>query len=186
MTDAAEGIVKKICETARARGAAFADARAVRSDSSSILVQDGRADKAYAAVGLGPEVDARRVEIAKGGYARHVEQYLLDGQFADADEQIDSWGFNIPADKLEGYWSLLVVKKCLAEKDYAAAAREAGVLVNVNPRSNYAAELLMMAAEAQDKLGRPDAAAATRKRIVKQYPESPLAAKAVEKAKKGN
>ena len=142
------------------------------------------AAKAYAAVGLGPDVEPARVEIAKGGYARHVEQYLRQEQFADADEQIDAWGLNIPADKLEGYWSLLVVKKCLAEKDYAAAAREAAVLANVNPRSNYAAQLLMMAAEAYAKLGKSDAASAALKRIVERYPESPLAKEAAEKLKR--
>jgi tetratricopeptide (TPR) repeat protein len=141
------------------------------------------ARKAYAAVGYGPGINPARVEIAKGGYAWHVEQYLRDGQFADAEEYIETWGRDIPADKLEGYWSLLVARKCMARKDYAGAAREAAVLVKVNPRSNYAAELLMLAAKAQDKLGKSAEAAAARRQIVQQYPESPLAEEAKAKAK---
>lgn len=144
------------------------------------------ATRAYEAVGLGPEVEPSRVEIAKGGYARHVEQYLREGQFEFADAKIDEWALNIPADKLEGYWSLLVVRKCLAQKAYAAAAREAEVLVTVNPRSNYAAELLMKAAEAHEKLGNRPAAIAAWKRIVERYPESPLAADAAAKMNQGS
>ncbi len=136
------------------------------------------AQKAYAAAHNERGVRRTGVEIVKGDYARHVEQYLRDSQFADAQEYIENWGMDIPADKLEGYWSLLVTRKCLAMKDYAGAAREATVLVRVNPRSNYAPELLMLAAKAYDKLGKTAEAAEARRRIVEQYPESPLAAEA--------
>jgi len=139
------------------------------------------ARRAYAAVGYGAGINPARIEIAKGGYARHVEQYLLENQFADAEKYIEMWGMDIPADKLEGYWSLLVTRKCLARKDYAGAAREAAVLVKVNPRSNYAPELLMLAGMAYDKLGKATEAAAARRQIVEQYPESPLAAEAAGK-----
>ena len=139
------------------------------------------ARKAYAAVGYGSGINPARVEIAKGDYARHVEQYILESQFADADDYIETWGTDIPADKLEGYWSLLVTRKCLARKDHAGAAREAAVLVKVNPRSDYAPELLMLAAKAYDKLGKAAEAAAARRQIVEQYPESPLAAEAAGK-----
>jgi len=136
------------------------------------------ARKAYAAVRHERDIRRTGVEIAKGDFARHVEQYLLERQFADAEEYIEMWGLDIPADKLEGYWSLLVARKCFAKTDYAGAAREAAVLVKVNPRSNYAPELLMIAAKAYDKLGKAAESAAARRRIVEQYPESPLAAEA--------
>jgi tetratricopeptide (TPR) repeat protein len=140
------------------------------------------AQRAYAAVRQERETRRTGVEIAKGDLARHVEQYLREGQLADAEEYIETWGMDIPADKLEGYWSLLVVRTRLARKDYAGAAREAAVLVKVNPRSNYAAELLLLAAGAQDKLGKAAEAAAARRQIVEQYPESPLAAELKAKA----
>ena len=141
------------------------------------------ARRAYTAARYDRGVRRTGVEIAKGDFARHVEQYLREGQLADAEEYSEMWGMDIPADKLEGYWSLLVVRKCLARKDYAGAAREAAVLVKVNPRSNYAAELLFLAAGAYDKLGKAAEAAAARRQIVEQYPESPLAAEVKANAK---
>lgn len=47
MDASTESILQQVCDAATKRGAAFADARAVESVSSSILVQDGRADKAF-------------------------------------------------------------------------------------------------------------------------------------------
>ena len=158
------------------------DLRAVRAarigigDAWRVIGKLDEARKAYAAAGLGPDVDAKRVGITKGDYARHVEAYLDRNYFDDADTYIEKWAWDIPADKLEGYWSLLVVKKCLAQKHFADAAREAETLVKVNPRSNYAAELLKLASEAYTKLGDAAAAAGALRRIVEQYPESPLAA----------
>lgn len=143
-----------------------------------------QARKAYAAVGYGPEVNPTRVEISKGDYARHVEQYIRQGQFQDADDYIEAWAANMPADKLEGYWSVLLARKCMAQKHYAAAVGEAEVLVKVNPRSNYAPELLMLAAEAYRKLGKAAEADAALKLIVEKYPESPLAAQAANEGKK--
>jgi len=151
-------------------------------DAWRVLGDLDQARKAYAAAGYGPAVNLARVQIAKGDYARHVEQYLRQRQFAEADDYIEAWGLNMPADKLEGYWSLLLVRKCMAQKQYAAAAGEAEVLVKVNPRSNYAPELLMLAAQAYVKLGKDAEAAAAIKLIVEKYPESPLAAQAANDA----
>ncbi len=137
-----------------------------------------KAEKAYTTAGYGPKVNVARLEITKGDYARHVEDYIRKGLLADAAEYIDRWARDIPVDKLEGYWSLLVVRYHLASKEYAAAAREAEVLVRANPRSNYAPELLLHAADAWRRLGKNTEADAALKRIVQNYPESPLAAKA--------
>ena len=56
MASSAEKIVRQICDQARRRGAAFADARSVESVASSILVQDGRANKAFSSAGFGLSV----------------------------------------------------------------------------------------------------------------------------------
>ncbi len=143
-----------------------------------------RARKAYLAVGYGPKINPARVEIAKGDYARRVEQYLREDQFQDADDYIEAWGASMPADKLEGYWSVLLARKCMAQKNYAAVAREADVLVKVNPRSNYAPELLMLAAEAYRNLGKAADVDAALNKLVEKYPESLLAARAAEELRK--
>ena len=52
------------------------------------------------------------------------------------------------------------------------------MLVRVTPTSHHAPELLMLAAEAYRLAGKPLAADATLKRVVKEYAESALATKA--------
>ena len=59
-----------------------------------------------------------------------------------------------------------------------SAAEQAEQLVRVNFRSNYAAELLMLASRAYKADRKDDQAQAALRRIVKSYPESPLAADA--------
>ena len=53
MSNEAADIVQQVCQQAKRLGAAFADARTVRSISSSIVVQDGRASKMYSATSYG-------------------------------------------------------------------------------------------------------------------------------------
>lgn len=119
--------------------------------------------------------------VRKGDLARHVEDYLRQRMLTDAADYLDRWEYEFPTEKLEGYSSLLRARLAMARRRYAAAAAEAEALVRVNPRSNYAAEHLQLAADAYAKAGKPDQAAKTLQRIVKQYPESPLAAEAKKK-----
>ena len=141
------------------------------------------ARKAYATAGYGEKINVARLEITKGDYARHVEDYLRKGRFAYATEFIERWEMDIPLDKLEGYWSLLVVRMHVKQKQYKEAALEASTLVKVNPRSNYAARLLLLAAETYRKLGKDAEEKAALKQIVEKYPESPLAAEAAKALK---
>ncbi|MGB2820938.1 MAG: tetratricopeptide repeat protein, partial [Phycisphaerae bacterium] len=141
------------------------------------------ARKAYTTAGYGPDVNVARLEITKGDYARHVEDYLRKDAFTDAAEFVEQWEMDIPLDKLEGYWSLLVVRMHLARKQYNEAALEARTLVKVNPASNYAAQLLLLAAEAYRKLGKDDEAKAALRQLVEKYPESPLVGEAAKALK---
>jgi TolA-binding protein len=119
--------------------------------------------------------------ISKGDYARHVEDYLRNKDFVGAHDFLDKWEEAYPIDKLEGYWSLLKTKLCMAEDKPANAAAEASVLVSVNAFSNYAPELLMIENEAYIKLKDPAKAKAALEMIVEKYKESPLAAAAAKK-----
>jgi PKD repeat protein len=138
---------------------------------------------AYTTAGYGINVNMARLEITKGDYARHVEDYLRKNEFTDAEDFVEQWAGDLPGDKLEGYWSLLVTQLCLRKKEYDAAVREVNVLVKVNPTSNYAAQLLLLSSEAYKKLGKDDQAKAALEKIVKNYPESPLAAEAAKALK---
>ena len=116
--------------------------------------------------------------VRKGDLARHVENYIRQGTYHDAKDFLDRWETEFPVDKLEGYSTLLRVRLAMAQKQHEFAAEQCEQLVRVHPGSNYAAELLMLAFKAYTALGKDAPARAALERIVKNYPESPLAAEA--------
>ena len=138
---------------------------------------------AYTTAGYGINVNMARLEITKGDYARHVEDYIRKNEFTDAEDFVEQWAGDLPGNKVEGYWSLLVTQLAMRKREYDAAAREASILVKVNPASNYAAQLLLLSSDAYKKLGKDDLAKAALEKIVKEYPESPLAAEAAKTLK---
>jgi tetratricopeptide (TPR) repeat protein len=116
--------------------------------------------------------------FVKGDYARHVEEYIRTRDYESAEEYLDEWGESFPLDRLEGFWSLLRARLDWERGRFAQVVREMQVLAKANPTSNYAAEGLMLAAEACGKLKQPEAAAAILRKVVKDYPETPFAAEA--------
>jgi tetratricopeptide (TPR) repeat protein len=164
--------------------AAFTTHRAIRE--AKIGVGDvwrhrGNYDKAaeaYRSAGAVKKTGHAKQAVRKGDLARHAEDYLRRRLFDDAAEALDKWEYEFPADKLEGFSTLVRVKLATARKRYAVVAKEANLLVKVNPRSHYAPELLMLAVDAYTKMRKTVLAGKTLQRIVKDYPESPLAEKA--------
>jgi tetratricopeptide (TPR) repeat protein len=147
---------------------------------------DGDYDKAmeaYKEAGTGPRASRVAENILRGDYARQVEEYLRCDDLLAAAETLDEWEQTLPADRLDGYSSLLRVRLRLARRRPLSAVREARTLVKVNPRSSYAPRLLLVAAEALDELDRDDEARAMLQQIVSDYPESTLAAEAAGKLK---
>ena len=67
---------------------------------------------------------------------------------------------------------------------FAQAVQEAQVLARANPTSNYAAEGLMLAADACQKMKQPDRAAEFLRQVMKDYAESPFAAEAAKRLPK--
>ena len=72
----------------------------------------------------------------------------------------------------------------MAQGHYKEITIEADTLTRVNPASNYGAQLLMLSAAAWRKMDKPDKATETLKRIIKNFPESPLAIEAARAIKK--
>ncbi|HOF17570.1 MAG TPA: PKD domain-containing protein [Phycisphaerae bacterium] len=141
-----------------------------------------KAMEAYLAAGASLPPNARGGEpVVRGDFVRHVEAYLRDRKLRDAEDYLDRWEQALPADKLDGFSTLYRVRLRMDQKQYAPAAREAETLVRVSPASNYAPELLLMAAECYEKLNDAPAAKAALKRVVEKYPESSLAATARKK-----
>jgi tetratricopeptide (TPR) repeat protein len=160
------------------------DARIGVGDVHRFVGDYEEAAKAYESAGVGHDIRGKQIPIARGNFARYVEDLTRRGDYDEAHEHLREWARALPADRLAGYLTLLHVRLLLAQKRFDDAAAEAQALVRVNPRSNYAAELLRLASEAHRGLGRKEKAAAALKAIVTDYPESPLAAWAQEALKK--
>lgn len=161
-------------------GETIRDARIGVGDVWSARGDYAKALEAYRAV-QAVEGDAGKQAIRKGDLARQVEAYTRAGEYGDAADSLNEWEREFPIDKLEGYSTLLRARLLRARKQYAQAAELAERLVRVNPRSNYAPELLMLASDAYLALKKDAAAADCLDRIVKNYPESPLAAEVKKK-----
>jgi len=136
----------------------------------------GDAEKAAAAYrDAKPLAEAdKKIPIMRGDFARHVEGYLRTKEYEDAADWLARWEDALPADKLDGYWSLLRVRLLLAQSRPADAALEAQALVKITPDSNYAAACLLAAADAYTTLKQPAQAKQALHQIVEKYPESPL------------
>jgi tetratricopeptide (TPR) repeat protein len=155
--------------------------RAARVGLGDVWRRRGEYDKALAAYKLAGPVKRTAYEkevVRKGDLARHAEAYLGTGKLHDAEDFLDRWEWEFPEDRLAGFSTLLRVRLAVARRSPARAAELAERLVRVNPRSNYAPELLKTAAEAYQAQDKADLARRTLERIVKGYPESPLAAEA--------
>lgn len=137
-----------------------------------------KAKNSYEQAGMQFDTAAGGAEFHRGNFARSIEDFTRRREYASADEYLASWAAAIPTDKLEGYWSLLKARQLFARGRNIAAVIEAETLVRVNPRSDYAAELLMIAARSYRKLGRKEKSTEMLKKITVDYPESPLSAEA--------
>ena len=158
--------------------AAIRDARIGLGDVHRIRGDQAKAKAAYEDAGIGPLRRAGGAVLIRGDFARHVEDFIRRKDMTAASNKLKQWQNIFPMDKLDGYWSLLLVQLRTAQARYPEAAAEAEILVGVNPESNHAPRLLMLASEAYRKLGKAAKAVETLKRVVKDYAESALTAEA--------
>jgi len=150
--------------------------------------EKGNYEKAKECYGKASEIRTGREEFRKmavqiGAYSRAVDNYLRDGKLDDAENFLDAWEWEFPAERLRGYSSLLRGKLLAAQGDPRGAARALEGLALVNPRSPYAAECLMLAAKCYLKTGDRKKAAAVLRQVVAEYKDSPLNPDAVKKLK---
>ncbi|MCG3178364.1 MAG: hypothetical protein BIFFINMI_00691 [Phycisphaerae bacterium] len=146
----------------------------------------GPSDKALeayeAAEKMSPNTDsAKQQAVRTGSLARTIEFYIRDKDYETAREYLEQWDREFPTQRLHGYSSLLWVRFYQAQGLHREAIREAQDLVAGNPRSNYAPELLMDAADGYVVLREPDKARMLLERVTTAYRESPLAAEAKKK-----
>ncbi|MBS0266867.1 MAG: hypothetical protein JSS02_33380 [Planctomycetes bacterium] len=84
------------------------------------------------------------------------------------------WSSELPLSHLDGYYTLLRGRCCLAFDQPRIAVLEAGDLLGVAQDDPYADQLLLLMAEAQLRLKEAPAATATLQRLLADYPGSPL------------
>jgi TolA-binding protein len=120
-------------------------------------------------------------EAWRGAYSRSAEAFLRDKELDRALAEVRRWQDEFPADKLEGYLPLLQARYWVARGKLPNAIAVAGDLIAASPDSPYADRLVYLAAECEEKLGRPDRARAGYQSLLTDYPGSPLVPSAKQK-----
>ncbi len=115
----------------------------------------------------GARGDARR-----GALPHMAEDFLRRRRYGECEKMLDIWEWEYPMEKLRGYSSLLRTELELARKKYEEVVKLTDVMLKVNPRTNFAGELLMNQARAYQRDRRTDKALECLRRLVKKYPES--------------
>lgn len=150
-----------------------------RGDTDAALTAF-RAAEAISVGGLASKNPTLRVS----SLARYVEEYIRTRDFESADEFVATWYREFPSERVNGRAPLLEARLRHAQERYEEVLRIAGELVGVNRDSPFAADLLMLSAEASLKLNRRLDARRALAQVVDDYPESPRHAEAGELLRK--
>lgn len=121
--------------------------------------------------------------VRVSAYARTVEAYIRERQLDDAEMLLNSWEWDYPEEKLKGHSALLRARLWAARHDHRRAAEEAEDLAAFDERNPYVPEALLLAGQSYEKLADTKRAVATYRRLVSEYPESPLVPQAQERLK---
>jgi tetratricopeptide (TPR) repeat protein len=111
---------------------------------------------------------------ARGAHSRSTEDYIKEKLFARAAAEIEAWQREFPAEKLDGYMTLLWAKYWAGRGKFAQAVAQSERLLAVNPDSPYMDQILLVAADSDMRRGKKDRALATLHAMLKDYPGSPL------------
>ena len=156
---------------------------------AEVAIRKGDAAEARRRLNEANAIPVRRSErggsaVRVGSLSRAVEDYVRRNEFAKATELLDTWEWEYPLDRIAGYATLLRAKLHIARLEYDRAVLLLTSLVKVNPKSNYAAEALMTAADCYLKGGDKTRARDTYNRVLAAYPESPYVKEALGKIEK--
>lgn len=120
----------------------------------------------------------------RGAHNRSAEEFLEAGQFDRAAPEIHAWEREFPGEKIDGQVTCVYARYWAGREKYERAVAMSNQLLNVNPDSPYADQILLLAALCEAKRGNAKAAAATLSALVKDYPGSPLVPQAKESLNK--
>lgn len=110
----------------------------------------------------------------QGARSRSTEQFLKSGDWARAFEELRRWQEEFPADKIDGYLTLLLARRWQGREKFRQALALCEQLMAVNPDSPHADRMLLLGADCAMKLKQPQRAKAMLHSILKDYPGSPL------------
>ncbi len=119
-----------------------------------------------------------RDEARRGALPQIAENYFRRRKYEECERALNIWEWEYPMEKLRGYSTLVRAQLDFRRKKHEEVIKQVEVLLRVNPRNNFAGELLMISAMAHNAQRRRDLALACYKRIVKDYPESKYAERA--------
>jgi len=113
-----------------------------------------------------------------GAMAFKVEDYIAHKEYDDAEEALDTWDWERPLEKLEGYSAYLRGTLYHGQTRDARARRELEAIVAVTPESAYAPKALVLVAKIEQATRNIDAARTALGKVVKDYQTSPEAGEA--------
>ena len=160
----------------------------IRGDYHRRKHQGDEARKAFAAAEKLSESerwDPRHRIALTGVHSRAVEQHLAAGRFYEADEILRTWSRQMPSCRLDGYYSLLRAQHALASGRHGEAVFEVEDSLALGPDTPYADRLLLVAAEAQARLGNQKQSQEFLNRLIRDYPGSPDVTKAKKRLAEG-
>ncbi|MEX0819160.1 MAG: PKD domain-containing protein, partial [Pirellulaceae bacterium] len=136
--------------------------------------QEGRA--AYLKAGAVRDLPYNTIESNawRGARSRSSEAFLRGEEWERAREELQKWQQDFPADKYEGYLSLLQMRYWIARGKFPQALAVASDLLVVNPHSPYADRLVFLTANSEEESDRLARAVAAYQSLVTDYPGSPL------------
>lgn len=159
-----------------APAALLARLKRVSGDLSAVTADGAAARKAYQeAQKLVVSSNNLAQQIAQqGARGRSTEQFLKTEEYARAIAEIRQWQDEFPADKIDGYITLLHARYWHGRDKYPQAIALLGQLSAVNPDSPYIDQLMVLASECHVEMNAADKAIATLQSLLKSYPGSPL------------
>jgi tetratricopeptide (TPR) repeat protein len=120
-------------------------------------------------------------DVSEGAHAINFEEYLRQGEFDAAMQEVLSWEWKKPTIILDGLTRHLRGRLYLARKWHDRALREFDRAIVADPKAPFADEALLWKGAALEGLKRPADARACYEALVRQFPESQLVAMAKEK-----